>query len=140
MTTDCGNQTMPNRYATRWLRLRCYLRPSASPGYRDMIAIGMIGEGLIRAINGLIFPTPVMDYLPTRLWGLLELLMGIALLATRRCERRSGLIGRIVASLGCGFLVAMAASLWQASAPSAFIHAGASFILALEAQVNDECQ
>lgn len=139
MSVDCGDRPMANRYASHWQRLRCYLTPSASSGYRDLIAFGMIGEGLIRFVDGALFPTPQMDYLPARTWGLLQFALGVLLVLTRDCRRRAGLSGRIAASVGCGFLVAMAYTLFETSAASAFVHGGAAFVLALEAQVHD-CQ
>ena len=72
----------------------------------------MTGEGLIRLIDGALFPTPQWTILPTRVWGLFELLLGLLLFATRRCRWRAGLPGRVVASLACGFLVAMAVALY----------------------------
>lgn len=137
-TFECGDPTIRNRYATHWQRLRGYLRPSASAGYRDFVAWVMAGEGLIRLIDGLLFPTPVMEFLPTRVWGLFELLLGILLFATRG-RRRANMPGRIVASLACGFCVAMAVALYPVSAPSAFLHLSLAVILALEAQVS-ECK
>jgi hypothetical protein len=130
---------MRNRYATHWQRFRLFVRPSASTGYRDFVAWVMVGEGLIRLIDGALFPTPVMEVLPSRIWGLFELLLGIALFATRGRARRAGLSGQVAASLACGFCVAMAFALYQASVPSAFVHGSIAVILALEAQVS-ECR
>ena len=138
-TYDCGNAAMHNRYATYWQRLMCHVTPSVSAGYRDVVAWIMAGEGLIRLIDGALFPTPLMDYLPIRAWGLFELVLGLLLFATRGCGWRKGLPGRIVASLACGFLVAMAVALYHASAPSAFVHFSLAVVMALEAQVS-ECK
>ena len=121
-------------------QLRRLTQPSTSSGYRFLIGFGMLGEGLIRFVDGALFPTPMMDYMPSRLWGLVEAIFGLFLLLTLRPARRCSKTGRIIASLACGFLVAMAAILYETSAPSAFIHAGAALVLAIEAQSHNECQ
>jgi hypothetical protein len=131
---DCGPST-----ATPLARLRGFLKPGRTADVREAVALLMIGEGLIRFIDGALFATPTMDYLPTRVWGLFSFVIGLLLWRSRCCERRVAISGRLVAAIGCGFLVAMASSLYGASAPSAFVHAGAAFVLALEAQVH-ECQ
>lgn len=134
---ECGDSEHRNRYATPWQRLRNFLRPGITSDVREVVAVLLFGEGLIRLIDGALFPTVTMDYLPTRIWGLISIVIGLLLWRSRCCERRRSYAGRLVASIGCGFLVAMAASLWHVSAPSAFVHAGAAFILALEAQVHE---
>ena len=121
-------------------QLRRLTQPSTSSGYRFLIGFGMLGEGLIRFVDGALFPTPTMDYMPARFWGLIEAIFGLSLLLTLRPDRRCSKAGRIIASLACGYLVAMAATLYETSAPSAFVHVGAALVLAVEAQSHDECQ
>ena len=139
MQMDCDRPRMRKRYASHWQRIRGYVRPSLSPGYRDCVAFVMVGEGLIRFIDGALFATPAMDYLPARIWGLFELLIGLLLFATRGCQARAGLRGRIIASIGCGFLVAMAYTLFSTSAASAVLHGSLAALFAPEAQVH-ECE
>ena len=120
-------------------RVRSYMRPSVWTGVRDWIAWVMVGEGLIRLIDGALFPTPLMDFFPSRIWGFCQLALGILLFATRGCSRRVSVGGRLVASLACGLCVAMAVALYPASAASAFMHLSLAVIVALEAQVS-ECK
>ena len=134
MRADCERPSV-----SHWQRLRCYVRPSASSGYRELIAFVMGGEGLIRLIDGALFPTPTTDFLPSRIWGLFQMALGILLFATRGCRWRANISGRLVASLACGLCMAMAVALYPASAPSAFLHGSLAVILALEAQVS-ECR
>jgi len=140
MSDSAQSAVVPgNRSAQLWRRLRVFMRPVQTSHARDFVAWVMVGEGLIRFIDGALFTTPQLDYLPARLWGLVQVLLGALLLATRDQCRRVSLAGRVVASIGCGFLVAMAYTLFDVSAPSAFLHGSLAFILVLEAQIS-ECQ
>jgi hypothetical protein len=136
---SCGSWGIEHR-ATWYGRLAHWATtPSATTGMRDMAGMILLVEGIARLIDGALFATPTMDFVPTRWWGLAEILVAVLLLATRSCTVRKSTRGRIAASLACGFCFAFAYAVFANSASSAFVHVIIGAVLALEAQVH-ECK
>lgn len=119
----------------RWLT-----RSSATSGMRDVCGVLLFGMGLIRVIDGRLFTTPHLDYAPSWLWGGIEVLIGILILGTRSYHWRGNKRGRLVASIACGYCVALAVAIFDTSANAAYVHLIIAYVMALEAQVVNECQ
>lgn len=114
-------------------------RSSETSGMRDMCGVMLLCMGLIRTIDGNLFATPQIDYAPAQIWGVIEIIIGVLVLATRSCQARPRLFSRLVASAACGFCLALAVAVYHSSAIAACIHLIIGYVMALEAQVN-ECK
>jgi hypothetical protein len=114
-------------------------QPSATSGVRDLIGIALMGMGIIRAIDGLLFVTPELMFAPRWIYALAQIVCGGLLLLTRSQEMRHSVAGRLVASAGCGLCVVLAAASFQVAATSAFVALLYAWLLFLEAGPTREC-
>jgi hypothetical protein len=121
-------------------RARQFWRWLTQPSATDVCGVLLFGMGLIRVIDGRLFVTPQLDYAPSWLWGGLEVIMGLVILGTRSCHFRGNKRGRLVASIACGYCVALAVAIFPTSANAAYVHLIIAYVMALEAQVVNECQ
>jgi hypothetical protein len=133
-----AEQAKPTRRP--WWRLWDWsTHPRVTNEMRDLCTGLVLGQGIIRTIDGNLFPTPQTDYAPSQVWGVVMIIIGVLLVSTRGCKLRSATCGRLVASAACGFCVAFAVAVYNSSAASAYVHLVIAYIMALEAQVH-ECK
>ena len=71
-----------------------FTQPSVSSAVRDLIAIALLGQGLIRAIDGMMFATAYLAFAPQWVYALAQIVCGGLLLLTRSEAIRHGLAGR----------------------------------------------
>jgi hypothetical protein len=110
---------------------------SATSGVRDLIGIALLGMGIIRAIDGMMFTTWNFMFAPPWLYALAQMVCGGLLLLTRTA--RHDLPGRLVASVACGLCVVLAAASYEVAATSAFVALMFAWMLFLEAGPSREC-
>lgn len=94
------------------------LTPPCGTAARDIIGVTFLGQGLIRIIDGRLFTSTLLLHGSSELYGLAQLLLAVALLATRR--RRTRWPGKLAAAFACGFCGWLIYAAWPASATSAF--------------------
>jgi hypothetical protein len=114
-----------------------FTQPSSSAGVRDLIGISLLGMGIIRAIDGMMFTTWDLLYAPRWLYALAQIVCGGLLLVTR--SSRNALSGRVAASIGCGLCVVLAAASFEVAATSAFVALAFAWVLFLEAGPSRDC-
>jgi len=110
-----------------------FTQPNATSGMRDLIAVALLGMGIIRAIDGLVFATLHFTFAPQWLWAVAQLVCGGLLLLTRTPPLRHDLAGRVVASVACGLCVAMAAGAYGVAATTTFVALVFAWVLFIEA-------
>lgn len=124
----------------RWWRFWDWsTHPRVTSELRDLCTVLVLGQGIIRTIDGNLFPTPQTDFATSQVWGVIAIILGVLLVSTRGCKLRAAKRGQLVASAVCGFCVAFAAAVYNSSAASAYVHLIIAYIMALEAQVH-ECK
>lgn len=106
---------------------------------RVLIAFAMLGQGIIRAIDGLMFATSHLEFAPQWLWALAQIVCGGLLLLTHSDTMRHNLAGRVVASISCGLFVALAAAVYPTAATSAIVALLFAWVLFLEAGPSRGC-
>lgn len=96
------------------------ITPAGTPVLRDFVAIWfLLIQGLVRVVDGLIFtiiPTRLVD---NDLYGILQLGIGVWVLATRSRRQRGGAAGRVPAALAAGLFLTLAVDLLPVNATSA---------------------
>lgn len=118
---------------------RWALYPSLTRGGRDVIGMILLGQGLIRLIDGRLFAMTQLNFVQPPVWGIAQFLMGVALCATGTCRWRHTTGGRTIASLAAGLLTVMAVAAYHVSVPSTWTALVMAYYCLIEAGVR-ECE
>ena len=119
----------------RWLRAFGVwaLAPAVKPVLRDFIAVWfLLLQGAIRTIDGLLFTVLPTRILPSDIYGIAQIVLGIWLLATRSSHARGALRGQVAAALAAGLFITLGIDLWPINATSALPALGVALALAAE--------
>jgi hypothetical protein len=108
-------------------------QPSLGRGGRDVIGVILLGQGLIRLVDGVLFNVMLLGYAPAPVWGVAQVALGLALLVTGGCRWRHRTAGRAIASLTAGLLAAMGAAAFEISASTTWACLTMSYYCLLEA-------
>src|SRR5574343_744370 len=76
------------------------LTPCHTYAIRDILILFLLGQGIIRTIDGRLFTLPVLSLFPDDVFGHMQFLTGIALLLTRK--QRQEPLGSTVAAVAAG--------------------------------------
>jgi hypothetical protein len=87
---------------------------------RDIVGAFLLGQGIIRVIDGRFFNTVALEYAPASVYAIAQIVLGAGMLLTGSCRWRHTLTGRLIASLTAGFCAMLAVASYATSAPSAW--------------------
>lgn len=102
------------------------LTPCQTYAIRDILILFLVGQGIIRIIDGRLFTLPVLSLFPDDVFGHMQFLTGIALLLTR--ARRHDALGSTVAAITAGVFAMLVYASWQSAVTSSW---GAFVLMAL---------
>lgn len=114
--------------------------PPIGTATRDLIAMIFLFQGIIRLIDGQMFLTTPLIGASTQVYGLVQALVALSLLITRK--RRPTLIARGAASLGAALCVWLVLAVWPvspSSAASAICMAWAMFLESRAWMLRGDC-
>jgi hypothetical protein len=94
------------------------LTPCHTYVIRDILILFLLGQGIIRIIDGRLFTLPVLSLFPDDVFGHMQFLTGIALLLTRK--RRQEPIGSTVAAIAAGVFAMLVYATWQVAVTSSW--------------------
>jgi hypothetical protein len=106
---------------------------------RDIVGAFLVGQGVIRVIDGRVFNLLPLEYAPDWAYAIAQIILGAAILATGGCRWRHTVTGRVIASITAGFCVLLAVASLPNSAPSAWGALVLGWVCILEAGAR-ECK
>lgn len=116
-----------------------FATPAISRIGRDIVGAFLLGQGIIRVIDGRLFATTSLLYAPPWSYAVVQVILGLALLLTGGCRWRHTMFGRLLASATAGFCFLLAVAAYPASATSAWGAIVLTWVCVLEAGARD-CQ
>lgn len=122
------------RVFRRWL-----LTPAISRIGRDIVGAFLLGQGIIRLIDGRVFRLGPLGFAPMWAYAVAQIVFGLAMLLTGGCRWRHTVTGRMIASTTAGLCVVLAAASYQTSAPSTWGALVLAWVCVLEAGAS-ECE
>jgi len=87
---------------------------------RDIVGAFLLGQGIIRVIDGRLFNILPLQYAPELVYAIAQIVLGAGMLLTGGCRWRHTLTGRFIASITAGFCAMLAVASYANSAPSAW--------------------
>lgn len=99
----------------------------------------MLGQGIIRLIDGRLFVTVPLSFAPAWIYAIVQIVLGSGLLLTGGCYWRRSTAGRMIASIAAGFCAMLAVASYQQSATSAWGALVLTWVAILEAGAR-ECE
>lgn len=97
----------------------CVLPPASRVG-RDVVGAFLLGQGIIRMIDGRLFNTVPLEYAPSWIYALIQVILGAGILLTSSCRWRHTFTGRLIASITAGFCAMLVVASFEVSATSAW--------------------